>query len=165
MTQTAPPRHKTLTLTCSRCGLKVKRPAADKREVIREFYKLGWRGDVAEGRPLCPECARAALVTVPRGGLIKIPAHVAVCPKCDAPIAADIDEWKQQDDGTWTASMGGIHINCTTEPDIDRKEWREWLDWHWSTPYIDWLPLEERMRRWVNDHYRFDMDKDLDDQK
>ena len=150
-------KAKSYSLTCIKCGRAGNEAASDRREASKKFYSAGWRGDIAEGKPLCPDCAKAAIVVVPHGDRLKIPAHVAVCPKCGAEIIAEFDEWEQLDDGTWAAGDGGTHINCTTEPDIDQKEWREWFGWHWEMPYVDWMPLQARVLHWINDHYRFEM--------
>ena len=77
---------------------------------------------------------------------------VAVCPICDAPLVIeDIDEWEEE---TGRVTDGGFHINCSTEPDIDDEEWNDWFDRHWSTPYIDWLPVEQLVYRWFDKRYR-----------
>jgi hypothetical protein len=94
-------------------------------------------------------------ITVPVGGPYpSIPQSVAACPICGAGIhITDIDEW--YDDGTTES----VHINCTTEPDIngDSGKWYEWQRGHWSTPYIDWLPVEKRVTDWFNACYRVEV--------
>jgi len=81
----------------------------------------------------------------------EIPTTVAVCPICGAVIQIDdIGEWYA--DGS--VSECGLGVNCTTEPDIDSCEWWGWFHHHWSTPYVDWLCVEERVLTWLNKHYR-----------
>ena len=84
-----------------------------------------------------------------------IPANVAICPICKAPvIIEDIDEWETK---TGRVTQSGFHIDCSTEPDIDSIEWNDWFDSHWSTPYIDWLPVEIRVYRWFDERYRLQL--------
>ena len=81
-----------------------------------------------------------------------IPAKVAVCPICGAPVVIeDIDEWETE---TGRVTSCGFHINCSTEPDIDSDEWDDWFKSHWSMPYVDWLPVEMRVYRWFDRCYR-----------
>lgn len=81
----------------------------------------------------------------------QIPDSIAVCPKCGALlIVEDITEWYE--DGTIPET--GISFNCSTEPSIDTDEWEEWFNSHWSTPYIDWLPLQSKLTRWYNEAQR-----------
>lgn len=80
-----------------------------------------------------------------------IPKEVAVCPICHADlIIDDIDEWS--DSGRVTEC--GLHIQCTSEPDIDTAEWKPWFDWHYRMPYVDWLPVETLVYRWFDARYR-----------
>ena len=96
--------------------------------------------------------------TVKIGTGIEIPVSVAVCPICGATLQPpQIDEWECNDDGTWQVSDCGVHIQCTGEPDIDSADWAPWLTQHWSSPYIDWLPVEERVTRWLQANYRFEV--------
>ena len=92
--------------------------------------------------------------TISKDSLIKLPDKFK-CPICDAALDMEIDEWEQNDDGTWQASECGVHCNCTTEPDIDSDEWKDWHRGHWSMPYVDWLPVDAKVYRWLSRHYRF----------
>lgn len=87
----------------------------------------------------------------------EVPPEVAVCQICGSRLViVDIDEWwegnEDEDDGRVTDA--GLHINCVTEPDIDSDEWWEWHKWHWSMPYVDWLPVSQVVYRWFDKHYR-----------
>ena len=94
---------------------------------------------------------------------IKIPKSVAVCPKCDAAIIVeDIDEWETD---TGKVTRCGLHITCENAPDIDSDEWKDWFNWHWSMPYVDWLPLYPVVLRWFNKHYRVQSMSDADRMK
>jgi len=48
----------------------------------------------------------------------------------------------------------GISLECVTEPDIDSDDWPAWHRHHWSMPYVDWLPVENRVLRWFQKHFR-----------
>lgn len=83
---------------------------------------------------------------------LNIPESVAVCPKCGAALfIEDIDEW---DADTGIPTETGFHFDCSTAPLVDSDGWDEWFNWHWSTPYIDWLPLQDKVYQWfVNQHH------------
>ena len=84
--------------------------------------------------------------------LPEIPVDVALCPICGAPIEiTDIDEWETE---TMRVTETGLHINCTTQPHIDSDEWWQWHKWHWSQPYVYWLPVEARVYRWFDSCFR-----------
>lgn len=82
---------------------------------------------------------------------IVIPTSVADCPDCGAEIYADVYEavsedgihnWRVDEDGS------GLHIQCTKE---DAS--------HYNMPYVDWLPLDEPVIRWLNKYYDFSPQK------
>ena len=80
------------------------------------------------------------------------------CPICNAAIEiTEVSEWTRDDDEAyWKA--GPVKIDCVTFPgfdDIDAFE--SFQRSHWSTPYIDWLPLEKRVTDWVNNHYAWQL--------
>lgn len=77
----------------------------------------------------------------------------AKCPICGAAvIVEEIDEWETE---TGRVTDCGFHINCETGPDIDSDEWDDWHRWHWSMPYVDWLPLEVRLLEEFNQKFRY----------
>jgi hypothetical protein len=114
-----------------------------------------------------PETARVLLSVVPtsRGGErgmvlvitnkdlpLDIPTEVAICPKCGSPlIFEDVEEW--YDDGM--IAEHGFVFNCIKEPDIDADDWWAWHNSHWSTPYVDWLPLQSVVHDWFKTNYRY----------
>lgn len=76
----------------------------------------------------------------------EISPHVASCPLCGAKlIIEDVEEW--DDKGIPTES--GLRIDCSTAPAIDSEDWDTWFNWHWSTPYIDWLPVTSIVYEWL----------------
>lgn len=85
---------------------------------------------------------------------LAIPRSVAVCPICEAPLVLEeLSEWYEptKDRIAVDEHTGSLSFNCTTEPDIDSEEWEEWMRGHWSTPYMDWLPLERKVKRWLQE--------------
>lgn len=87
-----------------------------------------------------------------------VPKSVAVCPKCGEQLV--ITDWTAWEDGGRVVD-GEFTLDCTTAPDDadDSEEAGEWFIWHWSTPYIDWLPVKERVFRFVDSRYRLDTEK------
>jgi len=86
--------------------------------------------------------------------ILEIPENVAVCPICKSKLYATFDHWIEEN-GKWKA--GGVHLDCITEPDIDSGQWDYWFEGHWSMPYVDWLPVEIRVLKWINQNYEFDL--------
>lgn len=75
---------------------------------------------------------------------IDVPRDVAACPICGAPIVVeDINEWESE-----SGKPVSISIECTTGPYIDGDEWEEWHAGHYRMPYVDWLPVENRVMAW-----------------
>ena len=70
------------------------------------------------------------------------------CPICAAKVFITcVIEWAE------TGRIIGFEYECETEPDIDSDEWREWHHGHWSMPYVDWLPWENTIQRWLDERY------------
>lgn len=108
---------------------------------------------------------QSAYQIIPHNQPIDIPSDVAVCPICGSALVAYVDEWEEPEgclsDKEWIAGDCGFHLQCATEPEIgnnfDTDDYDNWFSSHYSMPYVDWLPLTERLRAWVNSRYRFDM--------
>lgn len=80
------------------------------------------------------------------------------CPICVGKIViSEITEWEETDDGSWQVSDTGLYINCEHEPEIGSDDWHGWMNGHWSMPYVDWLPVTERVLSWINKNYRFEI--------
>jgi hypothetical protein len=146
--------------TCELCGTELVQRADGQSEPPDEF-PLANPGMAR----LSPEeqCYREQLLEakgddmllLPRNQYPDIPQSVAVCPICGrAVVIDDIDEWEEDDAGLLPSECG-LHIECETEPDIDSPEWESWFREHWSTPYIDWLPVEHRVYQWLVSCHRF----------
>lgn len=86
-----------------------------------------------------------------------IPRQYRRCPYCDGKISIHFESWTRNNDGTWSADFA--KADCETEPSIGSGKWEEWIKQHTYMPYVYWLPLETILTRWVNKHYRFDMDE------
>lgn len=86
---------------------------------------------------------------------IKLPASLAVCPICGKRILLEEITGMVQDElcDLWIADE--ISVTCETEPDIDNRNWNDWMSWHFSTPYIDWLPVSQKVEAWLKANYRF----------
>lgn len=79
----------------------------------------------------------------------------ARCPICGAGLLLDAGEsCELTTDGAWIATE--VDLQCENEPDIDNEEWDEWHRWHYSQPYTDWLPLEQRILRAVRRRFYFE---------
>lgn len=94
----------------------------------------------------------------------KVPSRIATCPICGAEVVIEeIDEWyfdeSMMHNGRPLLMAGdnGVRVNCITEPDIlEDDDWLDWDNGHWSMPYVDWLPIAERVMEWLNTNYRFE---------
>jgi hypothetical protein len=87
---------------------------------------------------------------------IEVPLEVVRCPKCDAKlIISEIDAWSRGDDGRIIPEHFGL--DCETEPDLDEDEdaWAEFFGWHYSMPYVDWLPLDPVIKAWLVENFDF----------
>jgi hypothetical protein len=91
------------------------------------------------------------------GDILKIPAEVAVCPICGSSLYVNFDHWVQEG-SEWLAAS--CNMDCETEPDIDSDEWNEWFAGHYSSPYVDWLPVEHEVLAWINKNYCFEIEED-----
>jgi hypothetical protein len=73
------------------------------------------------------------------------------CPICGAKVhLAGVTEWGLED-----GEIVRVEYDCETEPDIDSDDWWDWHRGYFSMPYVDWLPWEVQMLRWLNRHYRY----------
>lgn len=78
----------------------------------------------------------------------RVPKQVAVCPICGARLwVCDVTGCTEQDNGEWLADE--FDVDCETEPGIESDEWRQWFDWHYRMPYVDWLPVHGKVEAWV----------------
>jgi hypothetical protein len=88
--------------------------------------------------------------------IINIPPEVAICPYCDTKLTAQFTGWTEADDGSgWMADE--VDWDCESEPDFDSEEYDDWLDQHTEMPYVYRLPICQKIEKWVNERYRFDL--------
>lgn len=94
------------------------------------------------------------MITLKMGEVPEVPEQFR-CPICGERLALDIDEWTSDYDG-WKASDTGVHVTCVTEAEVEGTEgWGSWMDGHYQYPYIDWMPIDEKVCAWLEDNYRF----------
>ena len=86
--------------------------------------------------------------------VFEIPTEVAVCPVCGGKLYGQCDCWIEEEDG-W--KIESINLDCEHEPEIDSDEWNEWFKGHYAHPYIDWLPVNIMVVKWVNENFSFDL--------
>jgi hypothetical protein len=83
-----------------------------------------------------------------------VPEYVATCPICGAKLWANFEEWEATGrSNRWRCTMA--KLNCETEPDIDDPDFDDWMNGHYQMPYVDWMPLEIEIARWINRRYWF----------
>lgn len=79
-----------------------------------------------------------------------------LCPYCNGDLTYRCNGWEQDDNGLWMADS--FDIECSSEPDMeDEDEWEEWLQQHSDMPYVNQLPVDEKVKRYINGKYRFDV--------
>lgn len=83
---------------------------------------------------------------------ITIPLPVAVCPYCGGSLLINPQEIYEAQDG-WM--LESFETECNSEPDIESDDWELWWHNHSLMPYIYQLPVNEKIKKWVNNNYRF----------
>lgn len=104
-------------------------------------------GGVADAR------THGLLIVLPMDAVIPVASAIAVCPICAAALVITLEACELDDNDTWQASE--IHVECTTEPDMEDAAWEPWQLWHYAMPYVDWLPLEQTLLAWLRCTHRF----------
>ena len=100
------------------------------------------------------------LSLVPPNHIFPIPPSVAICPYCGGALSVQCEEWTQNDDGSWGVEEGIIHADCMREPEQTyNKMWRDWFRQHSYMPYVYQLPVDIKVAKWINQNFRFDMEK------
>jgi len=79
-----------------------------------------------------------------------------LCPYCNGDLTYRVNGWERQEDGTWKADSFDT-VECSSEPNMDSKEWEDWMNQHSDMPYVYQLPVDERVKKWINERYRFDI--------
>ena len=89
--------------------------------------------------------------------IMAVPPDLAVCPICKQPLfITEYACWTQCEDGLYMAAE--VHLECRSEPDFEDPGYDDWFEGHYSMPYVDWLPVSQRVLAWHQRHYRFDLD-------
>lgn len=79
-----------------------------------------------------------------------------LCPYCQGDLTYRCNGWEQDDNGLWMADS--FDMDCSTEPDMEvEDEWNDWLYNHSEMPYVHQLPVDERVKKFINSKYRFDV--------
>lgn len=92
---------------------------------------------------------------------LAVPPSIAVCPSCKKPLHVRPYETKQNDDGTWSSTLYDRY--CESTVDIQEQSlYRGFVQSHInenSQPYIYWLPVDEKIRTWIDGTFRFEESK------
>lgn len=77
------------------------------------------------------------------------------CPICGEKIyIEEVADWHEED-GVLKALA--VKVDCTTFPGFDDEdEFEAYMSEHYSMPYVDWLPLEQEITKWVNERYSWE---------
>lgn len=79
-----------------------------------------------------------------------------LCPYCRGNLYYTCNGWEQDKNGLWMADS--FDMNCSNEPDdMESDEWEEWLNNHSDMPYVIQLPVDTKVKAYVNKRYRFDV--------
>lgn len=78
-----------------------------------------------------------------------------LCPYCKGDLTYRCNGWEQDDNGLWMADS--FDVDCSTEPDMESEEWEDWMQQHSEMPYVYQLPVDERVKDFINKKYRFEM--------
>lgn len=135
-------RHRDATLGRANRRWRKTREAQEVDDFFRTLFAARLRQMVGRSRRLVASNHR-----------FDIPPEVAVCPYCEAKLTAQAEAWYERDDGTW--GVEEIDLDCTAEPDIDSPEYREFVSEHTYMPYVFWLPVRERVQKWINKRFDF----------
>ena len=79
-----------------------------------------------------------------------------LCPYCQGDLTYTANGWEQDDNGLWMADS--FDMDCSTEPDMENEdEWNDWFNNHSDMPYVNQLPVDKRVKEFINSKYRFDV--------
>lgn len=76
-----------------------------------------------------------------------------LCPYCSGDLTYHVNGWEQDDDGLWQAD--NIESECSNDPGIDSDTWEDWFQQHSDMPYANQLPVDEKVKSYINSKYRF----------
>ena len=87
--------------------------------------------------------------------LIQIPTTIAVCPYCGGRLQASFTAWEEDANGGMKAIE--MDLDCETEPPLESGDWEDWTRQHSQMPYVYMLPVHDRVLKWINKRFRFEM--------
>ena len=90
------------------------------------------------------------------GSMIEVPKRLGVCPYCGGVLQVTFTGWEQQADGKWLADE--LQVDCQTEPAMESPEWDDWMKQHSEMPYVYQLPVDEKIKTWINRHFFFEIE-------
>ena len=71
------------------------------------------------------------------------------CPICGKKVLiGGVEEWE-----TESGRILKFDSECETMPDFEDDDWDDWFHGHYSMPYVDWLPWEQRVLELLNERY------------
>lgn len=77
-----------------------------------------------------------------------------LCPYCKGDLTYTANGWEQDNEGLWKADC--FDMECSNEPsDVLSEELNEWLRQHSDLPYVYQLPVDERVKEYINERFRF----------
>lgn len=88
-----------------------------------------------------------------KNDIIRVPVEISKCVSCGAPLYLSGDGWTLGDHSEWICDS--FNMICGSEPktDDDREAWDIYNDihaLHFKMPYIYWLPIQEKIRAWMD---------------
>ena len=109
-----------------------------------------------ESKSTYPACLLGAVI----GGFIIVPEDMefkfkGLCPYCKGDLTYRCYGWEKDENGLWMADS--FDMDCSTEPDMESEEWEYWMDNHSEMPYVHQLPVDERVKKFINSKYRFNL--------
>lgn len=78
-----------------------------------------------------------------------------LCPYCGGNLYFHAEGWDKHPAKTFWKGTS-FYWDCSTEPeDIMSDEWDEWMNQHSDMPYVNMLPVQTRVERYIGRNYRF----------
>lgn len=87
---------------------------------------------------------------------LRVPRDVAVCPYCKSTLViTGIDEWSTDPDGGKVVEEFGDGLECSDKPENFGRVYDVWLNRHSDMPYVNWLPVGNKVTAWAQENVRF----------
>lgn len=87
------------------------------------------------------------------GELLKLSRAVATCPECGGQLCVQVTEWESD---TGTPTEHGVEVDCMNEPEPESKDYEDGKHRWWQG---EWMPVLDKVRAWVRQWVRVDMEK------